>query len=308
MEAIKRMAAIARPHLEGMNCVTVDLGCGTGLFEEVVGNRSIIGVDFSPSMLALARTRMDTVWQKDIFRIQLPANGVDNVISLFVIDDYPSKDKLLFFREVFSFLKQGGRLFFAAYSPRDERMGSLRELISSRTGVSFKVYLEEPSFYTGGLGECGFTIDNLEAIQAKGLYRTRTGEETTEVKREFILIVARKADPCTRHCTRGQLRPVMGASGHGPRGTPPMRAGLGRSASPMASLLRWARQSASDRSSHTQGSRPRDGPTRIIMSTASTSERERAASASNGAPSVPSRRRGTTRSSAVGTSTSQGSM
>jgi ubiquinone/menaquinone biosynthesis C-methylase UbiE len=67
MEAISRVAEIAKPFLSKEGAISVDLGCGTGLFAKTVGIRDIIGVDFSLSLLASARKRMDTVWQKNIF-------------------------------------------------------------------------------------------------------------------------------------------------------------------------------------------------------------------------------------------------
>ena len=119
MEAINRVAAIAKPYLSQEATVSIDLGCGTGLFAEAVGVRNIIGVDFSFPFLTSSRRRMDIVWEQNIFGLQLAKNSVDNIVSLFVIDDYPSEKKHMFFRQVLSFLKPGGRFFFAAYSPND---------------------------------------------------------------------------------------------------------------------------------------------------------------------------------------------
>jgi len=192
MQAIDRMAAMAKPYLSQEGVVSIDLGCGTGLFAEAVGVRSIIGVDFSSSLLNSARKRMDAVWQQSIFDLQLAKNSVDNIVSLFVIDDYPSEKKRMFFRQVFSFLKPHGHFFFAAYSPKDERMGTQREVIKAKAkaGDSLEVYLEDASFYEDTLQECGFAIDKSEIINANGVLKIR--RQVTRLKREFILIVARK--------------------------------------------------------------------------------------------------------------------
>ena len=192
MQAVDRMAAMAKPYLSQEGVVSIDLGCGTGLFAEAVGVRSIIGVDFSSSLLNLARKRMDAVWQQNIFDLQLAKNLVDNIVSLFVIDDYPSEKKRMFFRQVFSFLKPRGHFFFAAYSPKDERMGTQREVIKAKAKarVSLEIYLEDASFYEDTLQECGFTIDKSESINANGVTKIRG--EAIRLKREFILIVTRK--------------------------------------------------------------------------------------------------------------------
>ena len=199
MEAINRVAAIAKPYLSQKGAVSIDLGCGTGLFAEAVRVRSIIGVDFSSPFLTSARRRMDTVWEQNIFDLQLAKNSVDNIISLFVIDDYPSEKKRMFFRQVFSFLKPGGHFFFAAYSPNDERMGRLREVIDAKARVSFEIYLEDASFYEDRLQECGFAIDKTEIIKTSGLYET--GPQAIRLKREFIVIVAWKPQNMTGNST-----------------------------------------------------------------------------------------------------------
>ena len=195
MEAINRVAAIAKSYLSQEGTVSIDLGCGTGLFAEAVGVRSIIGVDFSSPLLTSARRRMDTVWEQNIFDLQLVKNSVDNIVSLFVIDDYPSEKKRTFFKQVFSFLKLGGHFFFAAYSPNDERMGKLREVINAKARVSFEIYLEDTSFYEDRLQECGFAIDKTQVMRTNGVYEI--GPQVISLKREFIVIVARKPQNMT---------------------------------------------------------------------------------------------------------------
>jgi len=192
MDAINRVAALAKPYVSKEGAVSMDLGCGTGLFADAVRTRDIIGVDFSPSLLVAARRRMDTVRQQNVFCLKLSKNSVDNIVSLFVMDDYQSEKKCEFFTQVFSFLKLGGHFFLAAYSPNDERMGRFREAINAKLGVSFRICLEDASFYKDGLQKIGFAIDESETVRANGVYQT--GEESVQLKREFIVIVARKPE------------------------------------------------------------------------------------------------------------------
>ena len=190
MKAYDWVASNAKAHLSKEGAISLDLGCGTGLFAEAVGVRSIIGVDISPSMLELARKRMDTVWEKNIFELQLENSSIDNIISLFVIDDYLSEKKFVFFRKVFDSMKPGGRFFFSAYSPDDGYMGKIHEITLKNGGGSFKVHLEDASFYENMLEECGFIVDNIELIHSRG--EIERDSRVKELKREFILIVARK--------------------------------------------------------------------------------------------------------------------
>jgi 2-polyprenyl-3-methyl-5-hydroxy-6-metoxy-1,4-benzoquinol methylase len=190
IKAINRMAAIAKPYLVQKDAITIDLGCGTGLFAETTNISSIIGVDFSFPLLLLARKRMQSVLQQSIFDLELGKNSVDNVVSLFVIDDYPTERKRIFFKRIFSFLKPDGRFFFAAYSPNDERMSALKEKINKKAGTTFIIYLENLFSYKNMLQECNFVVDTTEIIKTPGVYEI--GSQAISLMREFILIVVKK--------------------------------------------------------------------------------------------------------------------
>ena len=192
MRAYQWMATQAKPHLIKNGAVSMDLGCGPGIFAKTVGVRNIIGVDISPRMLDIARTRMDTVHENNIFDLQLDEDSVDNVITLFVLADYPSEKKEEFLRRVHSCLKRGGRFFFSAFSPNDGYMGKReRERAAMRDGGgSFEVDLEDASTYQDMLENVGFRIDKIETIESTGTLKR--GSETISFDREFIAIVAIK--------------------------------------------------------------------------------------------------------------------
>jgi len=186
------MAAQAKPHLTEEGVVSMDLGCGTGVFAEAVGIKNIIGVDMSPTMLEIARTRMERVYEGDIFDLRLEQNSVDNVITLFVLADYPPEKKMDFLKQVYSCLKQGGRFFFSAYSPDDGYMGkSARERASMREGGgSYEVHLEDASAYKDMLENAGLRIEKIETIGSEGTF---VGDSRMmSFDREFIAIVASK--------------------------------------------------------------------------------------------------------------------
>jgi len=192
MKAYQWMATKAKPHLIKKGAVSMDLGCGTGIFAKTVGVRNIIGVDISPSMLDIARTRMDTVHENNIFELPLEEDSFDNIITLFVLADYPSEKKADFLRRVYSCLKQGGRFFFSAYSPNDGYMGKrARERAAMRSGGgSFEVYLEDATTYQDMLEENGFKIEKIETIESTGTLKK--GSETISFDREFMVIAAIK--------------------------------------------------------------------------------------------------------------------
>lgn len=170
----------------------MDLGCGTGIFAKTVGITNIIGVDISPTMLEIARTRMKRVYEGDIFDLRLEQNSVDNVITLFVLADYTSEKKLDFLRQIYSYLKQGGHFFFSAYSPNDGYMGkSARERsIMREGGGSYEVYLEDMLTYKNMLENAGFRIEKIRTIGSEGIFVRDS--KITSFDREFIVIVALK--------------------------------------------------------------------------------------------------------------------
>jgi SAM-dependent methyltransferase len=194
LEPLKIIAEWARPYVSRQDALSIDLGCGTGLFEEIVRCRNIVGVDFSPPFLELARKRMAIVIERDIFDLGCQDDIADNVVSLFVVDDYKPEKKIEFFEEIYRLLKRGGRFFFAAYSPRDERMGALRNEFSEKIGIrKFRIFLENASSYEDKLRKSGFLIDRSETVNTVGFYQPQsTNERPISVQREFILIVGRK--------------------------------------------------------------------------------------------------------------------
>nr|MDO8097526.1 class I SAM-dependent methyltransferase [Candidatus Njordarchaeota archaeon] len=194
LEALKIVAEWARPYVSRQDAVSIDLGCGTGLFEEIVRCRNIVGVDFSPPFLQLARKRMTIVIERDIFDLRCQDGIADNIVSLFVIDDYKPGKKVEFFKEVYRLLRRRGRFFFGAYSPRDERMGTLRSEFNEKMRIKkFSIFLEDASSYEDKLRKCGFLIDRSEVIKSVGSCQPPIiAEPPITVKREFILIVGRK--------------------------------------------------------------------------------------------------------------------
>lgn len=190
LTAIQRMVELAEPYIHHQDHVTIDLGCGTGLFAKLANNQNIIGVDFSTPLLKLASERMVTTCQESVFDFHKPDSTVNNIISLFVIDDYPNSQKISFFRKVFSLLTSQGHFFLATYSPLDERMGKLKSKINALIDNDFESYLESITYYKQKLRECGFEIEDAESVKTVGSYSQNS--KTIELNREFDLIVAKK--------------------------------------------------------------------------------------------------------------------
>src|SRR5690606_33760671 len=95
-----------------------DLGSGAGndafiARAEVGESGKVIGIDFTPAMVAKARENADRLGynnvefrQGDIEDMPVPANTADVVVSNCVLNLVPNKDGV--FREIFRVLKPGG--------------------------------------------------------------------------------------------------------------------------------------------------------------------------------------------------------
>ena len=93
---------------------SLDLGCGTGLFEKVLDRKDIIGVDISSSFLELAKTRINEIIEKNVFEYK-PKIKFHNIISLFVIDDYSNGFKKDFFNHVISCKSKHSRMHYCQF-------------------------------------------------------------------------------------------------------------------------------------------------------------------------------------------------
>jgi len=95
----------------------LDIGCGSvspGFFGEVVGyNGLYLGLDYSPALLEIARSRVEkkglSVFLKELdARLIRPVNEYDAVLMSFVLEYIPDREKVL--KNAFETLKRGGKL------------------------------------------------------------------------------------------------------------------------------------------------------------------------------------------------------
>lgn len=184
IKAIERLAEIAHYRLKSLDVSSVELGCGSGVFSAVSGIKNITGIDFSQTLLDAASKRMDHVLLADIFDLKMPRESIDNIVSLFVIDDYCDDKKTKFFADILIMLKPGGHLFFAAYSPNDEGMQRFQATLG------YKAFVESERYYISLLTKTGFIIDSIEILKASGNFNMNATSEV--IKREYILIKAIK--------------------------------------------------------------------------------------------------------------------
>jgi len=100
----------------------LDVCCGSGVVGAAFGNKvgRKIGLDITPEMLALARTRLDQVVQGNVYHLPFKAASVDLVVNREVLHLLPAPE--LPVAEIFRVLKPGGQFIVGQilpYGPED---------------------------------------------------------------------------------------------------------------------------------------------------------------------------------------------
>jgi DNA gyrase subunit B len=105
---------------QGPDAQVLDVCCGSGVvgasFRGRVGH--ITGLDLTPEMITLARTRLDEVVQGDVYDIPFPADRFDIVCNREVLHLLPRPEKPV--SEVFRVLKPGGQFIVGQMVPYGE--------------------------------------------------------------------------------------------------------------------------------------------------------------------------------------------
>lgn len=142
----------------------VDLGCGTGRNTAAllsVLNAKVVGLDASPKMLEVARSRLEKSdrLQLDVFDLLVsspPALHADAVISTLVLEHVPIDT---FFKSAAGMLRSGGKLLV---TNMHSEMGSISQagFVDTKTGQKIR-----PKSFTHQLKdvitmaeECGFEV------------------------------------------------------------------------------------------------------------------------------------------------------
>lgn len=101
----------------GEDAVILDVCCGSGVvgasFKGKVGR--VIGLDLTPEMVALARTRLDEVILGDVYEIPFPDNTFDGVCNREVLHLLPQPERPL--SEIFRVIKPGGQFVVGQWVP-----------------------------------------------------------------------------------------------------------------------------------------------------------------------------------------------
>jgi ubiquinone/menaquinone biosynthesis C-methylase UbiE len=144
----------------------VDLGCGSGVFTNVLHRRGYqcVGIDLSPNLIAIARANFNGIEFRtgDIERLPLPDSSFDGVLLSGVLHHLPERSRCA--AEVFRILRPGGK--FVAFDP-------------NRMNPFMYLYRDRPSPFYSSVG----VTENERPVLAREIAATfrdagfRTGTE-----------------------------------------------------------------------------------------------------------------------------------
>ncbi len=97
----------------------LDLGCGPGIYAEILERRGgrVSGIDISSRMIELAKSNAKNVDFKvgTVYKLPYKSSSFDIVLSTFVVEHFERLDNA--FQEVNRVLKKGGTFIFSIYNP-----------------------------------------------------------------------------------------------------------------------------------------------------------------------------------------------
>jgi len=213
LEGIKQIVNEIRTYLGGRS--VLDVGCGPGVAASLFPvDSTVIGLDFSISMLRSAKSRVTSLMQGSAFNLPFRESSFDAVTCLFVASDYSNKTGV--FYEARRVLRENGFLFFSDYSVNDEHW-KLKRAIRPVMGEKCTLFLRDENSLSSEMRKAGFEVKETKHLQFSTTFRlemyVRSEDEMNllkmtnrdlwndlqrcirrkKIEREFILIIgARK--------------------------------------------------------------------------------------------------------------------
>ncbi len=124
--------------------IALDVCCGSGVvgasFKHKV--KKIIGLDLTPEMVALSKTRLDEVHQGNVYNIPFPANSFDLVCTREVLHLLPYPENPV--AEIFRVLKPGGQFVVGQILPFSEVDGAwMYRIFKKKQPLIYNMFQEE---------------------------------------------------------------------------------------------------------------------------------------------------------------------
>lgn len=129
---------------ENKEAIALDVCCGSGVvgasFKTKV--KKVIGLDLTPEMVALSKTRLDEVHQGNVYQIPFPDNTFDLVCTREVLHLLPYPEKPV--SEIFRVLKPGGKFVVGQILPFSEIDGPwMYRIFKKKQPLIYNMFQEE---------------------------------------------------------------------------------------------------------------------------------------------------------------------
>jgi DNA gyrase subunit B len=183
---------------ENKDAIALDVCCGSGVvgasFKHKV--KKIYGLDLTPEMVALSKTRLDEVVQGNVYQIPFPDNYFDLVCTREVLHLLPRPE--LPVSEIFRVLKPGGEFIVGQILPFSEVDGPwMYRIFKKKQPLIFNMFQEE-DFRRMLLG-AGFTnLEMNEIIVWENIEVWINSYETTSIHRHEIREIYKNAPQSVR--------------------------------------------------------------------------------------------------------------
>jgi len=167
LEGIKQIVKEIRAYLGGR--LVLDVGCGPGIAASLFpANSTVVGLDFSISMLRSAKNRILHLVQGSAFNLPFRDCSFNAITCLFVASDY--SDKAGIFYEAHRVLQENGFLLFSDYSLNDEHW-KYKRTIRPLMGERCNIFLEDVASLSNEMRKAGFRVQETKHLQFRTSFK-----------------------------------------------------------------------------------------------------------------------------------------
>jgi SAM-dependent methyltransferase len=167
LEGIKRIVSDIHRYLLGR--LVLDVGCGSGIPASLFpASSSVVGLDFSISMLRRAKNRIPQLVQGTVFDLPFSDSSFDAVTCMFVASDYSEKAGI--FHEAYRILRKNGFLLFSDYSLNDGHW-KFRRIIRPLMGERCNIFLGNEAFLSRKIKKAGFGVQQSKSLPFQAPFR-----------------------------------------------------------------------------------------------------------------------------------------